>query len=80
MLSIAEIARNTQGALRMLRLDPAAPFQFDNTPEACLRSFRVIALAAPLYVFYVLIHYTKVEPKADEWEIVLIERDRKSVV
>ena len=73
MLSIAEIARNTQGALRMLRLDPAAPFQFDNTPEACLRSFRVIALAAPLYVFYVLIHYTKVEPKADEWEIVLIE-------
>ena len=46
MLSIAEIARNTQGALRMLQLDPAAPFQFDNTPEACLRSFRVIALAA----------------------------------
>ncbi len=73
MLSIAEIARNTQGALRMLQLDPAAPFQFDNTPEACLRSFRVIALAAPLYVFYVLIHYTKVEPVADEWEIALIE-------
>lgn len=73
MLSIAEIARNTQGAVRMLQLDPAAPYQFDNTPEACRRSFRVIALAAPLYVFYVLIHYAKLEPKADEWEIVLIE-------
>ena len=73
MLSIAEIARGTQGALRMLRFDAAAPFQFENTPQSCLRSFRVIALAAPFYAFYVLIHYSKHEATADDWEIVLIE-------
>lgn len=73
MLSAAEIARGTQGAIRVLQLDPGAPFQYDNTPEACLRSFRVIVLAAPLYAFYVLIHYTKFEAAADEAEILLVE-------
>ena len=73
MLSATEIARGTQGAVRVLQLDPAAPFQYDNTPEACLRSFRVMALAAPLYVFYILIHYAKFEAAASEFEVVLME-------
>ena len=73
MLSATEIARGTQGAVRVLQLDPGAPFQYDNTPEACLRSFRVMALAAPLYVFYILLHYAKFEATASEFELVLVE-------
>ncbi|HYC65018.1 MAG TPA: hypothetical protein VEC14_09830 [Reyranellaceae bacterium] len=73
MLSVTEIARGTQGAVRVLQLDPGAPFQYDNTPEGCLRSFRVIALAAPLYAFYILIHYTKFQTAADEYEVLLVE-------
>jgi hypothetical protein len=73
VLSATEIARGTQGAVRVLQLDPAAPFQYDNTPESCLRSFRVMALAAPLYVFYILIHYAKFEAAASEFEVLLVE-------
>jgi hypothetical protein len=73
VLSIAEIARGTQGAIRVLQLDPAAPFQQDNTLAACVRSFRVMVLAAPLYAFYILINYSKVQVAADEWEILLVE-------
>src|SRR5882762_7243047 len=43
--------------------------------EACLRSFRVMALAAPLYALYRLIYYASgtVTATADEMEIVLAE-------
>jgi hypothetical protein len=73
VLSATEIAHGTQGAIRVLQLDPGAPFQYDNTPEACLRSFRVIVLAAPLYAFYILINYARVEVAADDLEILLVE-------
>jgi hypothetical protein len=32
-----------------------------------------MALAAPLYVFYVMIHYSRLNARADEFEILLIE-------
>ncbi len=75
MLSAAEIARGVQGALGFLQRDHAAPLRFDNTMEACLRSFRVMALAAPLYALYRLIYYASgtVTVTADEMEIVLAE-------
>ena len=57
MLSAAEIARGVKGALGFLQRDPTAPQHFDNTMEACLRSFRVMALVAPLYAIYLLIYY-----------------------
>ena len=40
VLSAAEITRGVQGALGFLWRDPAAPQHFDNTMEACLRSFQ----------------------------------------
>ncbi len=55
VLSNAEIARGTQGAVRLLQRDPSAPLNFDNNFAACLRSFRVMALVAPLYAVYVAI-------------------------
>ena len=73
MLSISEIARGTQGALGFLQRDRAAPLQFDNTMEACLRSFQVMILAAPLYVLYLLLHYSEVIVAADETEIAIVE-------
>lgn len=73
VLTNVEISRGTQGALRFLQRDPAAPFYFDNSIEACLRSFRVMVLVAPLYALYRAIYYSGVEVAADEWEIVLIE-------
>lgn len=73
MLSAAEIARGVQGALGFLRRDPAAPQHFDNTMEACLRSFRVMALVAPLYAIYLLLYYSNVVDTADETEIALVE-------
>ena len=73
MLSVAEIARGLRGALAFLRRDPAAPAAFDNTLDACLRSFRVMALAAPFYGAYVAINYAGIEVEAEAWEVVLIE-------
>jgi hypothetical protein len=73
VLSAAEIARGIQGALGFLQRDPAAPQHFDNTKEACLRSFRVMALGAPLYAIYLLISYSDVTTTADETEIALVE-------
>jgi hypothetical protein len=73
VLSAAEITRGVQGALGFLRRDPAAPLHFDNTMEACLRSFRVMALVAPLYAIYLLLSYSNVTATADEMEIALVE-------
>lgn len=73
MLSAAEIARGVQGALGFLKRDATAPQHFDNTMEACLRSFRVMALVAPLYAIYLLLSYSNVTSSADEIEIALVE-------
>lgn len=76
MLSSAEIARGVQGAVGLLRRDPAALLTFDNTMEACLRSFRVMVVAAPFYVLYALINYANVTVEADMMEVVFIEAMR----
>jgi hypothetical protein len=76
VLSAAEIARGVQGALGFLKRDATAPQHFDNTMEACLRSFRVMALVAPLYAIYLLIYYSDVTVTADETEIALAEAMR----
>lgn len=73
MFAKGEIARGTQGALRFLQRDPSAPFYFENTAEACLRSFQVMLLVAPLYMIYVAISYSSVEVAADPGEIALVE-------
>lgn len=73
MLSGAEIARGTRGALGFLKRDPAAPLAFANTMEACLRSFRVMVLVAPLYVIDALIRYADVDVPADTFDIVVVE-------
>jgi hypothetical protein len=73
VLSSAEIARGTQGAIRFLHRDPAAPFYFENTADACLRSFQVMLLVAPLYMIYIAISYSGVEVAADGVEIGLVE-------
>ena len=73
MLSASEIARSTQGAVRFLQRDPGAPFYFENTIEGCLRSFRVMAIAAPFYVLYLLLYYSNVEYTADTFEVFAVE-------
>jgi hypothetical protein len=76
VLSAAEIARGVQGALGFLKRDATAPQHFDNTMEACLRSFRVMALVAPLYAIYLLIYYSDVTVNADGAEIAVVEAMR----
>ncbi len=74
MLSSSEIVRGTEGSFKLLTRDPAALYYFDNTFEACLRSFRVMALAAPLYAVWLLLRYSfEVESQADEIEIIFVE-------
>jgi hypothetical protein len=73
MLSSGEIARGSQGAVKFLWSDVTAPFHFDNTAEGCLRSFQVMVLAAPVYAFYLVIHYMEVNTVADGGEILLVE-------
>jgi len=73
VLTRADIARGTQGAFRFLQRDPVAPAFFDNTPEACVRSFWVMALVAPLYALYVAISYATVDTLAEPGEIALVE-------
>jgi len=73
VLSAADIARGAEGAFGFLVRDPAAPSHFDNTFSACLRSFRVMVLAAPLFALYLLLYYSSVDTAADEGEIVAIE-------
>jgi hypothetical protein len=73
VLNAVEIARGMQGAIGLLKRDPAAPGCFDNTLEACVRSFQVMILVAPLHITLMLIRYTSVSATADEFEIVLVE-------
>jgi hypothetical protein len=73
VLSAVEITRGVRGALGFLQRDPAAPLRFDNTMEACLRSFRVMAIAAPFYALFVLINYANLTVTADEMDIVVAE-------
>ena len=73
MLSAAEITRGVQGALGFLRRDPAALLSFDNTMEACLRSFRLMAVTAPFYVVYSLIRYANLTVTIDTGELIAIE-------
>ena len=73
MFAKGEIARGTQGALRFLQRDTAAPFHFENTPEACLRSFQVMVLVAPIYMLYLMISYSRLNTVADTGEVVLVE-------
>jgi hypothetical protein len=73
MLSSAEIARGSQGAVKFLSRDVTAPLHFDNTLEGCLRSFQVMILVAPIYAFYLVVHYAQVETTADEVQIFLAE-------
>lgn len=76
MLTAAEIARGVQGALGFLQRDPAAALRFDNTKEACLRSFRVMVLVAPLYALCMAFVYSGFIITADEIDIVLAEGAR----
>lgn len=73
MLSSSEISQGTLGSFRFLQRDPTALYYFENTPEACLRSFRVMLLVAPIYGFYLLFHYSEVATRADELEIIFLE-------
>ncbi len=73
MLSAVEIARGMQGALGFLQRDPAAPSYFENTVEACVRSFLVMVLVAPLHAALMLIRYSHVSVAAGEFEIVAVE-------
>jgi len=73
VLSAAEITRGVQGALGFLRRDPAALLSFDNTMEACLRSFRLMAVTAPFYVVYSLVRYANLTVTIDTGELIAIE-------
>jgi hypothetical protein len=73
MLSSAEIARGSQGAVKFLWRDLSAPFHFDNTFEGCLRSFQVMLLVAPIYAFYLVVHYADLTVEADDGLIVIAE-------
>lgn len=73
MLSSAEIARGSQGAVKFLLRDPTAPAHFDNTLESCLRSFQVMLVVAPFYALYLLIHYSSLITAAEDWEIAFVE-------
>jgi len=73
MLSRAEIARGSQGAVKFLLRDPTAPAHFDNTLESCLRSFQVMLVVAPFYAFYLLLHYASLITTAEDWEIAFVE-------
>jgi hypothetical protein len=73
MLTSAEIARGAQGAVRFLRRDPGAPLYFENSFAACLRSFRVMVLVAPIYGLYLLAYYSNVEVSADGIEVLGVE-------
>jgi hypothetical protein len=73
MLSSAEIARGSQGAVKFLLRDPTAPTHFDNTLESCLRSFQVMLVVAPFYALYLFIHYASLVTVAEDWEIAFVE-------
>jgi len=73
VLSTSDIARGVQGSLRFLQRDPGAPYYFANTFDACLASFRVMALAAPIYALYIWLYYSGVDTEADGFEIVAVE-------
>lgn len=68
-----------QGSIGLLKRDPAAVSYFDNTREACVRSFQVMILVAPLHAALMLLRYASVTSTADDLEIVLVEALRYAV-
>jgi hypothetical protein len=73
VLTAGEIARGVQGALKFLQLDTSASSHFDNTRLACLRSFRVMALVAPVYALGLAIRYAQANVAADGFDIAFVE-------
>ncbi len=73
MFTAAEFARGIKGAIGFLQRDPAAPTCFENTAEACLRSFRIMLLVAPLHAILMLIRYSYVITPADDLDIFAVE-------
>lgn len=73
MLSSAEIARGTAGAIKFLLRDPTAPKHFENTLESCRRSFLVMGVMAPFYALYVFVRYEQLATTADGWEVAFAE-------
>jgi hypothetical protein len=73
VLGWSEIARGVQGALGFLQHDRGAPLQFENTVDACVRSFQVMGLVAPVYALYLVIYYAGVTYTADDLDVVLAE-------
>ena len=71
MLSQAEIARGSRGAVKFLWHDVSAPSHFDNTFESCLHSFQVMLLVAPIYAFYLVVHYADLTVEADDGMVLL---------
>ena len=73
MPSTNEIVRGTMGAVKFLTRDRGAPLYFENTIDACLRSFRVMLVVAPIYGLYLALYYSNVSAQADEIEIFCVE-------
>ncbi len=73
MLSLAEFSRATYGAWRLALMDASGLSHFDDTIEACWRSFQAAAILAPAYAILVAIRLAATETEAGLLQIFLVE-------
>jgi hypothetical protein len=72
-MTVREAAYGLYGAWRLALFDRSGLSNFDNTAEACRRSFQVAGLAAPLYALLELIRLAGTEVTTGPVRIFLVE-------
>jgi hypothetical protein len=72
-MTVREVAFGTYGAWRLALFDRNGLVHFENTAEACLRSFHVAAIAAPLYAVLEWIRLADMELASGPFRIALVE-------
>jgi hypothetical protein len=73
MLSVAEIARGIDGAVRLMKGDLSGLVLLDCSREGFWRSFRPALLLAPVYGLYLMVAYDDVVTSSSDTRIVLVE-------
>jgi hypothetical protein len=72
-MTVREVASGTYGAWRLALFDRNGIIHFDNTVEACRRSFHVAVFAAPFYAVLEWIRLSQMELASGPLRLALVE-------
>ncbi len=73
MITVAEVAYATYGALRLARFDRAGMAFFGDTLEAFWRSFYAAVIVAPMFAILVALRFAEVPPSVGPLTVLTVE-------